>query len=176
MDFQYIEAHDVEYLNSNFEIRETVLSLKEISAEKSSSNKGKGQEVDKSFKGLILKELPKHLKYALLGAQRAQPVIIVADLTIENEQKLIRILRKYRKAIAWLVEDLKGISPSIFMHKILLEENAKTSIEHQRRLNLVMKEVVINEVLKWLNAGFIYAISDNPWVSPVHVVPKKVDS
>ena len=59
------------------------------------------------------------------------------------------------------------------MHKILLEENARTSIEHQRRLNPVMKEVVIKEVLKWLNAGFIYAISDSPWVNPVHVVPKK---
>ena len=59
------------------------------------------------------------------------------------------------------------------MHKILLEENAKTSIEHQRRLNPVMKEVVRKEVLKWLNADFIYAISDSTWVSPVHVVPKK---
>ena len=59
------------------------------------------------------------------------------------------------------------------MHKILLEENAKTSIEHQRRLNLIMKEVVRKEVLKWLNGGFIYAISDSPWVSLVHVVPKK---
>ena len=59
------------------------------------------------------------------------------------------------------------------MHKILLEENAKISIEHQRRLNSVMKEVVRREVLKWLNAGFIYAIPDSPWVSPVHVVPKK---
>ena len=28
-------------------------------------------------------------------------------------------------------------------------------------------------MLKWLNAGFIYAILDNPWVSPVHLVPKK---
>ena len=36
-----------------------------------------------------------------------------------------------------------------------------------------MKEVVRKEVLKWLNTGFIYAISDSPWVSPVHVVPKK---
>ena len=68
---------------------------------------------------------------------------------------------------------MKGISPSICMHKILLEDNVKTSIEHQRRLNPVMKEVVIKEVLKWLNAGFIYAISDSSWVSPVHVVPKK---
>ena len=59
------------------------------------------------------------------------------------------------------------------MHKFVLEENVKTSIEHQRRLNPVMKEVVIKEVLNWLNAGFIYAISDNLWVSPVHVDPKK---
>ena len=36
-----------------------------------------------------------------------------------------------------------------------------------------MKEVVRKEVLKWMNAGFIYAISYSPWVSPVHVVPKK---
>ena len=59
------------------------------------------------------------------------------------------------------------------MHKILLEENARTSVEHQRRLNPVMKEVVGKEVMKWLNAGFIYAISNSPWVSLVHVVPKK---
>ena len=59
------------------------------------------------------------------------------------------------------------------MHKILLEENARTSIKHQRRLNPVMKEVVRKEVLKWLNACFIYAISYSPWVSPVDVVPKK---
>ena len=59
------------------------------------------------------------------------------------------------------------------MHKILLNDDAKTSIEHQRRLNPVMKDVVRKKVLKWLNAGFIYAISDSPWVSPVHVVPYK---
>ena len=71
------------------------------------------------------------------------------------------------------IEDLKGINPSICMHKILLEDNARTSIEHQRRLNLAMKEVVRKEVQKWLNAGFIYAISDSSCVSPVHVIPKK---
>ena len=130
MNFQYIEAQDVEYLNSSFKIRESVPSLKEISTEKSSSNEEKGQEVEKSFEGLILKELPKHLKYAFLGAERAQPIIITADLIVGNEQKLIRILRKYKESTAWSVEDLKGISPIIGMHKILLKENAKTSIEH----------------------------------------------
>ena len=59
------------------------------------------------------------------------------------------------------------------MHKILLNDDAKTSIEHQRRLNPVMKDVIKKEVLKWLNACFIYAILDNSWVSPAHVVPKK---
>ena len=100
-------------------------------------------------------------------------MIISARLTKSEEQKQLETLRKYKKAITWSIEDLKGISPSICMNKILLEDNARTSIEHQRRLNPVMKEVVRKEVLKWLNVGFIYAISDSPWVSPLHVVPKK---
>ena len=59
------------------------------------------------------------------------------------------------------------------MHKILMEESYKLTIEHQRRLNPAMKEVVRAEVLKLLNADIIYAISDSSWVSPVRVVPKK---
>ena len=142
MNFQYIEALDVEYLNSSLEFKETILSLKKINVERLSSIEEKEQELEKSSKGSILKELPKHLKYALLGAQRAQPIIIAADLIVEKEQKLIGIFRKYKEAIDWSVEDLKGIRPSICMHKILLEENAKTSIQRQRRLNPVMKDVV----------------------------------
>ena len=55
---------------------------------------------------------------------------------------MLKILRKYKATIAWSIVDLKEISPYICMHKILLEDNAKTSIEHQRRLNPVTKEVV----------------------------------
>ena len=171
-NFQYLEYLDVEFLNSNLELKEAILNLKEISTEKSSSKEKEEQGVEKSYEGLIMKELLKHLKYAFLGAKKAQPVIIDANLIEEKELKLLNILRKYKEAIAWKVEDLKGISPSICMHKILLEENAKTSIKHQRRLNPVMKEVIRNEVLKWLNVGFIYAITNSPWVRPVHVVPK----
>ena len=119
-----------------------------------------------------MKELPSHLKYEFLEPEKRKPVIISAALTEAEKKKLLVIMRKYKEAISLSIEDLKGISPSICMHKILLEDNAKTSIEHQRRLNPVMKEVFRKEVLKWLNAGFIYAISDSSWVSP-HVVPKK---
>ena len=59
------------------------------------------------------------------------------------------------------------------MHRILLEEYFKPSREHQRRINPIMSDVVKKEVLKLLEAGIIYQISDSNWVSPVHVVPKK---
>ena len=113
------------------------------------------------------------MKYAFLEPERRKPIIISAALIESKEQKLLETLRKYKEAIAWSIEDLKGISPSICMHEILLNDNAKTSIQHQRRLNPMMKEVVRKEVLKLLNASFIYAILDSSWVSPVHVVPKK---
>ena len=63
--------------------------------------------------------------------------------------------------------------PILVMHRIHLEENAKTSREPQRRLNPIMQEVVRAEVLKLLDVGIIYTISDSNWVSLVQVVPKK---
>ena len=59
------------------------------------------------------------------------------------------------------------------MHRILLEDGHKTSMEAQRRLNPTKKEVVRKEVLKWLDVGVIYPISNCSWVSPVQVIPKK---
>ena len=100
----------------------------------------------------MLKELPSHMKNAFLEPEGAKPVIISTALNENEEQQLLRILRNYKEAIAWSIEDLKGISPSICMHKILLNDDAKTSVEHQRRLNPVMRDVVRKEILKWLNA------------------------
>ena len=167
MNFQYLEVLNVEFLNSNFESKEEILNIDENNTEKSSSNEEKASETETSSEGLAQKELPRHLKYAFLELEKVKPVVILAALTELEEQKLLEILKKYKEAIGWSIEDLKGTSPSI------CEDNVKTSIEHQRRLNLVMKEVIRNEVLKWMNTGFIYAVSNNPWVSPVHVVPKK---
>ena len=171
MNFQHLESIDCEKLPSNLYNKETFSSMNENSQDDVCSQGLKTTKQETSADGLILKELPSHSKYAFLELENRKPVIIA--LTEYEEQKLLEILRKYKEAIAWSNEDLKGISPSICMHKILLNDNAKTSIEHQRRPNPVMKEVFIKEVLKWLNAGFIYAISDSSWVSPVHVVPKK---
>ena len=173
MNFQYLESLDCEVLSSNLFNKEIVSSINENSQDEVCSQKQKTHEQETIAELLTLKELPGHLKYEFLEPEKRKPVIISTALTEAEEQKFLVILRKYKEAISWSIEELKGISPSICLHKILLDDNAKTSIEHQRRLNLVMKEVVRKEVLKWLNTGFIYAISNSSWVSSVHVVPKK---
>ncbi|KAL0416188.1 UNVERIFIED_CONTAM: Transposon Ty3-G Gag-Pol polyprotein [Sesamum latifolium] len=112
---------------------------------------------------LELKELPKHLKYAFLGENDTLPVIISNKLSTLEEEKLIRVLREFREAIGWTIADIKGLSPSTCMHRILLEEGAKPSREAQCRLNPPMMEVVKKEILILLNAGMIFPISDSPW-------------
>jgi hypothetical protein len=122
---------------------------------------------------LELKPLADKLKYAFLGSNETLPVIIAFDLQEDQESELISVLKEHKEAIGWTLADLKGIDPSICMHRIHLEDDAKPSREAQRRLNPNMKEVVMKEVVKLLNAGMIYPISDSKWVSPIHVVPKR---
>ncbi|GKA88567.1 hypothetical protein Tco_0810331 [Tanacetum coccineum] len=54
-----------------------------------------------------------------------------------------------------------------------MEEDYEPAVQHQRRVNPKIHDVIKKEVEKLLNAGLIYQISDSPWVSPVHCVPKK---
>ena len=97
----YNENLEKEELKAKVELIEAVLSLNEESnAESSSSSKVKEQDVYKIFEGLILKEFPKNLKYVFLGVERSKPMIIVADLSTEKEQKVVEILKEHKEAIA----------------------------------------------------------------------------
>ena len=120
MNFQYIEHLEFEFLDSNVKLKKVILSVEENTTEKSSSYKEEDAKVNKSSEGLILKELHEHLRYAFLQPEKGKPDIIASGLIELEEQKLLEILIKYKEAIAWSIEDLKGISPSICMHKILL--------------------------------------------------------
>ncbi|GJS33472.1 reverse transcriptase domain-containing protein [Tanacetum coccineum] len=95
-----------------------------------------------------LKDLPPHLEYAFLADNNKQ-------------------------AIAWKLSDIKGINPEFCSHKILMEEDYEPTVQHQRRVNPKIHDVIKKEVEKLLDAGLIYPISDSPWVSPVHCVPKE---
>ncbi|GJV47072.1 reverse transcriptase domain-containing protein [Tanacetum coccineum] len=122
---------------------------------------------------LELKDLPSHLEYAFLEGDDKLPVIIAKNLKDEDKTALIKVLKSYKHAIAWKISNIKGIDSQFCSHKILMEENAKPIVQHQRRVNPKIHEVIKQEVIKLLDARLIYPISDSPWVSPVHYVPKK---
>ncbi|GJT17024.1 reverse transcriptase domain-containing protein [Tanacetum coccineum] len=114
---------------------------------------------------LELKDLPSHLEYAFLEGDDKLPVIIAKNLKDEDKTALIKVLKSHKHAIAWKISDIKGIDPQFCTHKILMEENAKPVVQHQRRVNPKIHEVIKQEVIKLLDVGLIYPISDSPWIN-----------
>ncbi|GJZ93450.1 hypothetical protein Tco_0665515 [Tanacetum coccineum] len=127
----------------------------------------------KSLRIKSKKDLPSHLKYAYLEENDKLPVIITKGLKEDEKDALLKVLKSHKQAIAWKITDIKGIDPRFCTHKILMEDDYKPIVQSQRRVNPKIHEVIKKEVLKLLDAGMIYPISDSPWVSPVHCVPKK---
>ncbi|GJV57388.1 reverse transcriptase domain-containing protein [Tanacetum coccineum] len=91
-----------------------------------------------------LKDLPPHLEYAFLEGDDKLPVIIAKDLKVGKGRLLSR-----------------GATDNCSESNALLGVNPK------------IHDVIKKEVEKLLDAGLIYPISDSPWVSPIHCVPKK---
>ncbi|GKA41952.1 DNA-directed DNA polymerase [Tanacetum coccineum] len=147
--------------------------LKVVEPKKSSVEYATSYEPKVETPEVELKELPPHLEYAFLEENNKLPVIISKDLSQEEKTSLIHVLKNRKQAIAWKLSDIKGIDPEFCSHKILLEDDYQPSVQHQRRVNPKIHDVIKKEVEKLLDAGLIYPISDSPWVSPVHCVPKK---
>nr|GEV59184.1 DNA-directed DNA polymerase [Tanacetum cinerariifolium] len=120
-----------------------------------------------------LKDLSPHLEYKFLEGDDKLPVIITKDVSVEEKTALIMVLKSHKRAIAWKLSNIKGIDPEFCTHKILMEEDFELAVQHQRRENPKIHDVIKQEVLKLLDAGLIYLIFDSPWVSPIHYVPKK---
>nr|GEW23894.1 reverse transcriptase domain-containing protein [Tanacetum cinerariifolium] len=101
------------------------------------------------------------------------PIIITKDLKDKEKTALIKVLKSHKQALAWQLPDIKGINPKFYTHKIIIEDDFKPAVQHQRRVNPKIHEVIKKEVLKLLDVGLMYFISDSPWVSLVHCAPKK---
>nr|GEU89369.1 reverse transcriptase domain-containing protein [Tanacetum cinerariifolium] len=110
-----------------------------------------------------LKDLPPHLEYAFLEGDDKLPVIIAKDLKDEEKTALIKVLKSHKQALAWQLSDIKGIDSEFCTRKILMEDDFKPAVQHQRRVNPKIHEVIKKEVLKILDAGLIYTILDSPW-------------
>jgi hypothetical protein len=120
-----------------------------------------------------LKPWPKGLEYEFLGPYKTYLVILSDELSPEENEKLLILLKKHRKVIGYSINNLKGLSPSFCTHCIPMEDQCKPVVDHQRRLTHAMREVVKKEVIKLLDAGIIYPVPHSEWVSAVHCVPKK---
>eukprot|EP00253_Pinus_taeda_P027115 PITA_27115 len=95
------------------------------------------------------------------------------NLTDDQKQQLIKLLKENKEAFAWDYTDMKGISPELCTHRIYIKEGSQPVCQPQRRMNPNLREIVKEELQKLLNAGFIYPISDSEWVSLLVIVPKK---
>ncbi|GJV92674.1 putative reverse transcriptase domain-containing protein [Tanacetum coccineum] len=109
-----------------------------------------------------LKELLSHLEYSFLNNNQEFLVIISSLLTPQEKESLLKVLTKHKAALAWKVSDIKGISPSFYTHKILMEDDFKPVVQPQRRLNPKVQDVVKAKIVKLLDARLIYAIFDSP--------------
>ena len=96
-----------------------------------------------------------------LEENKTNSVVISSEHTVEEENRLVEVLKRHKETIGWHISDLKRISPAYCMHKIMMEEDYRPVRQPQRRLNPSMKEEVRKEVLKLLEVGLIYPISNS---------------
>nr|GEV34846.1 reverse transcriptase domain-containing protein [Tanacetum cinerariifolium] len=96
---------------------------------------------------LKLKDLPSHLEYAFLEGTDKLPVIISKKLKDEEKAALLKVLKLHKRAIAWKIFDIKGIDPHFYTHKILMEDDFKPEVQHQRRVNLKIHEDIFKFLL-----------------------------
>ncbi|GJS99338.1 hypothetical protein Tco_0820508 [Tanacetum coccineum] len=104
---------------------------------------------------LELKDLPSHLEYAFLEGTDKLPVIIFKELEDEEKAALLKVLKSHKRAIAWKISDIKGIDLSFCTYKILMEDDFKPTVQHQRRVNPKIHEVIKKEVIKLLDAKLL---------------------
>nr|GEX20270.1 DNA-directed DNA polymerase [Tanacetum cinerariifolium] len=92
-----------------------------------------------------LKDLPPHIEYAFLEGYNKLPVIIAKELGDKEKAAIIKVLKSHKRAIAWKLSDIQGINPEFYTHKILMEEDYKPAVQHQRRFNPKIHDVIKKE-------------------------------
>ncbi|GKE39196.1 reverse transcriptase domain-containing protein [Tanacetum coccineum] len=103
---------------------------------------------------LELKDLPPHLEYAFLEGTSKLPVIIAKYLKMEEKEQLLKVLKSHKRTITWKILNIRGIDPNFCTHKILMEDDFKLAVQHQRRVNPKFHKVIKEEVIKLLDARF----------------------
>ncbi|GJU97587.1 reverse transcriptase domain-containing protein [Tanacetum coccineum] len=99
------------------------------------------------------------------------PEVELKDLQPHLEYAFLEVPQD--RAIAWKLSDDKGINPEFCTHKNLIRRGLRNQTVRIKGGKPKIQDVIRKQFEKLLTAGLIYPISDSPWVSPVHCVPKK---
>ncbi|GJX67504.1 hypothetical protein Tco_0303231 [Tanacetum coccineum] len=109
------------------------LPLKELKNDEIKTTKSSIEEPP----DLELKDLPPHLEYAFLEGTSKVRVIITKNLREKEKDQLIKVLKSHKRAIAWKISNIRGIDPNFCTHKILMEDDFKLAVQHQRMVSHV---------------------------------------
>jgi hypothetical protein len=126
--------NDAMYDDQDKELAEAIKGLKaqdESLATENYEDIGDLKQEEPEMPNIELKPIPKGLKYEFLGADKMYPVIMSDELSPEEMDILLNLLRKQKKVIEYSISDLKGISPAFCTHHIPLEEQCKPVVEPQ---------------------------------------------
>ena len=115
---------------------------------------------------------PKHYRPVLVSEGKEYQ--IGNSIQGEELEQYKSILNEFSDVFAWDYSDLKGVSPELCQHKIDLLEGTYPIRQRQYRLNPKYSLLVKDEIDKLLEAGFIYPVLSSEWVSPIHVVQRKL--
>ncbi|GJR80432.1 reverse transcriptase domain-containing protein [Tanacetum coccineum] len=108
-------------------------------------------------------------KSSLENATSYEPKVELPESSLKDQDKRpssLTVLKNRKQAIAWKLSDIRGIDPEFCSHKILLEDDYEPSVQHQRRVNPKIHDVIKKEVEKLLDAGLNLSNFGYPWVSP----------
>nr|GEZ09530.1 retrovirus-related Pol polyprotein from transposon 17.6 [Tanacetum cinerariifolium] len=117
-----------------------------------------------SFSNNSSSKIPGVTKDTVQPSADKLPVIIEKDLQVDEKEALLKMLKSHKRAIAWKIIDIKGIDPRFCTYKILMEDDFKPTVQSQRRVNPKNHNVIKKEVIKLLDSGMIYLISDSLWM------------
>ena len=116
--------------------------------------------------------LTKEINLAKPG-EEPRPIFISDQLSLEDEEKLISLIKANEDCFAWTYKDMKGVPPEVVKHTIPLIEGARPVVQKPYHMNPHYADEVRKEIQKLIDADFIYEIEHTPWVSPIVIVRKK---
>ena len=89
-----------------------------------------------------------------MGSQK--PVFISSQLTAQEKEQLVALLKKYVDVFAWT--EMPGLDPGLVVHSLNIDPGVKLVVQPTRVFHTDVKAQITQEVKKLPTAGFIKPI------------------